>query len=203
MQEWAVSMESDNVLVEFDAVVAGYGAPVVGPVSFSVSRGQVLGIGGANGAGKSTLLKALTGGVRLFSGSVRKRSGLRISHQTQTFDTGHEVPLTGAELLALTGARAEGLPDWLQTRLTQRIDRLSGGQLQFLRLWACLAAPADLVVLDEPTNNLDRAGVACLEQALKTRHPERAIIIVSHDARFEQAVCQRVVSLASESGNQD
>lgn len=181
-------------LIQFNNVVAGYQQPVVGPVSFSLEKGQVLGIGGPNGAGKSTLLKALTGGARVFQGEVRKQPGLVISHQTQAFDTSHDIPLTGAELLALTGATAEGLPEWLAERLQQRIDRLSGGQLQFLRLWACLMAPADLVVLDEPTNNLDRAGVACLEQALR-QAPRRTVIIVSHDARFEQAVCDLVVPL--------
>ena len=187
-----------NTLITFDAVVAGYAAPVVGPVSFAVARGEVVGIGGANGAGKSTLLKALTGGARIFSGEVLKMPGLAISHQHQGFDLGDECPLTGQELLALTGACPDGLPEWLADRLDQRIDRLSGGQLQFLRLWACLTAPADLVVLDEPTNNLDRAGVAHLEQALARRDPARALIIVSHDARFEKAVCDRVISVSSE-----
>lgn len=184
-------------LIEFINVVAGYQQPVVGPVSFVLSPGQVLGVGGANGAGKSTLLKVLTGGARIFSGEVRKRPGLVISHQAQMFDTAHDIPLTGAELLALTGASPQGLPDWLAERIHQRIDRLSGGQLQFLRLWACLTAPADVVVLDEPTNNLDRAGVACLEHVLR-QAPKRTVIIVSHDARFEQVVCDQVVSVASQ-----
>ncbi len=187
-----------DTLITFDAVVAGYDRPVVGPVSFSVGRGEIVGIGGPNGAGKSTLLKALTGGARVMAGDVRKLPGLAISHQHQGFDLGDESPLTGTELLALTGASATGLPDWLAGRLDQRIDRLSGGQLQFLRLWACLTAPADLVVLDEPTNNLDRSGVAHLEEALHRRDPARALIIVSHDARFEKAVCDRVISVSSE-----
>lgn len=184
-----------TLLVEFQAVVAGYDQAVVGPVSFSVAPGEVVGIGGGNGAGKSTLLKALTGGVQLFAGTVRKAPGLRISHQTQAFDSLSEAPLTGLELLALTGATAAGLPDWLTDKLQQRIDHLSGGQLQFLRLWACLTAPADLVVLDEPTNNLDRAGVAYLQQVLQQRGGHRGVIVVSHDAGFEQAVCDRVVML--------
>lgn len=184
-----------TILLEFQNVVAGYSQPVVGPVSFTVAPGEVLGIGGANGAGKSTLLKALTGGARVFAGTVHKAPGLRMAHQTQGFDTQAQAPLTGLELLRLTGATPDGLPDWLAQRLHQPIARLSGGQLQFLRLWACLTAPADVVVLDEPTNNLDRAGVAYLQQVLQHRQPQRAVIIVSHDARFEQAVCDRVIAV--------
>ena len=99
-------------------------------------------------------------------------------------------------MLALTGAGAEGLPPWLSSRLAQRLDRLSGGQFQFLALLACLQAPADVVLLDEPTNNLDPDGVGVLEPAVRKRAQEGAgVLVVSHDARFIDAVCDRKVVL--------
>lgn len=182
-------------LLRASALVAGYATPVAGPLDCVVSRGEILGLAGPNGVGKSTLLKALWGGVRVFGGSVEKAPGLTISHQDQGFDNLRGVPLTGRELLGLTGASPDGLPPWLAGRLDLRLDRLSGGQLQFLRLWACLAVPADLILLDEPTNNLDRAGTAYLTEWLKLRHGEQGIVIVSHDAALIHEVCTQVVEV--------
>ncbi len=106
------------------------------------------------------------------------------------------LPLCGRELLALTGASPDGLPPWLAERLDIRLDRLSGGQRHFLALWAVLHAPADLVLLDEPTNNLDAAGVRHLTAHLHERAREGCgIVVVSHDTAFVAAACDRCVVL--------
>ncbi|MDD2989654.1 MAG: ATP-binding cassette domain-containing protein [Zoogloea sp.] len=185
----------DGILLRVTGLMAGYTAPVAGPLGFELRRGEILGLAGPNGAGKSTLLKALWGGVKVFGGRVEKAPGLAISHQAQSFDDLRGVPLTGRELLALTGAVPAGLPPWLAERLDWRLDRLSGGQLQFLRLWACLAAPADIVLLDEPSNNLDRAGVDYLADWLGRAHDDQGIVIVSHDPALIDRVCTRVIEV--------
>ena len=87
-----------------------------------------------------------------------KRGKVCLALQTQDVPPVDGLPLSGRELLALTGANAQGLPVWLAERIDLRLDRLSGGQRHYLALWAILHAPADLVLLDEPTNNLDAAG---------------------------------------------
>lgn len=185
----------DGILLRVTGLMAGYATPVAGPLTFELRRGEILGLAGPNGAGKSTLLKALWGGVKVFGGCVEKAPGLAISHQAQGFDDLRGVPLTGRELLALTGAAPAGLPPWLTERLDWRLDRLSGGQLQFLRLWACLAAPADIVLLDEPSNNLDRAGVDYLADWLGRAHADQGIVIVSHDPALIDRVCTRVIEV--------
>lgn len=189
-------MSSFAALIEVDALSAGYARPVVGPVSLQLAAGEVLGIVGPNGVGKSTLLAALSGSARIFSGRIDKRPGLRLSLQQQQPPAIDGIPFNGEELLALTGASAAGLPPWLAPRLAERLDRLSGGQLQFLYLWACLQAPADAVLLDEPTNNLDPAGIAFLAGALRRRAQSGAgLLVVSHDERFMASVCDRQVAL--------
>lgn len=187
---------SANVLLEVDALTAGYAQPVVGPLTLNLAAGEIVGIVGPNGCGKSTLLAALTGSARVFSGEVRKRAGLRLSLQQQKPPEIDGIPFNARELIGLTGATATGLPSWLASRLDERLDRLSGGQLQFLYLWASLQAPADVVLLDEPTNNLDPEGVAFLELVLRQRAEEGVgLLVVSHDARFIDAVASRKVSL--------
>jgi zinc transport system ATP-binding protein len=187
--------QAGAVLLELSALTAGYSKPVVGPVSFAVRAGQILGLRGPNGSGKSTLLRAIGGGARIFSGTVERPPGLRIAHQHQNPLPLEDVPLSGRDLLNLTRARARGLPPWIELLLDQRLDRLSGGQLQLLQVWACLRAPVDLVMLDEPTNNVDRAGVEFLECTLLERKDRPAVLLISHDHRFLHAVCDDVVEL--------
>jgi ATPase subunit of ABC transporter with duplicated ATPase domains len=190
-------MATDSALLSVRDVAAGYQHPVVGPISFSIGRGEIVGIRGPNGCGKSTLLKAIGGTVRIFSGHIEKRPGLRIAHQQQNPFPLEDVPLSGRELLALTGADGGSLPDWIRPLLDRRLDRLSGGQLQFLEVWACLKAPVDVVLLDEPTNNVDPRGLDYMEHELVKLSNGQAIILVSHDHRFLDQVCTRLVEVGT------
>ena len=184
------------MLIRAQALVAGWTGPATAALDFVLESGQILGLTGANGVGKSTVLAALAGRARIFSGVLEKRPGLRLALQTQDVPPVVGLPLCGRELLALTGATQDGLPPWLVGRLDERFDRLSGGQRHYLTLCAILRAPADLVLLDEPTNNLDAAGVAHLAGALRDlarRGP--GLVVVSHDHEFVEAVCDQVITL--------
>ena len=184
------------LLVSARALVAGWERPATAPLEFALESGRILGLTGPNGVGKTTLLSALAGRARVFSGALERRPGLRLSLQTQDVPPVAGVPLSGRELLALTGAARDGLPPWLAGRLDDRLDRLSGGQRHYLALWAVLRAPADLILLDEPTNNLDAAGVAHLTSALRRLAGSgTGIVVVSHDHEFVEAVCDRVIVL--------
>ncbi len=183
-------------LIRASALVAGWERPATAPLEFVLELGRILGLTGANGVGKTTLLSALAGRARVFSGVLERRPGLRLALQTQDVPPVEGVPLSGRELLALTGAAADGLPPWLVGRLDDRLDRLSGGQRHYLTLWAVLQAPADLVLLDEPTNNLDAAGVDHLAGALRgLAGSGSGIVVVSHDHEFVEAVCDQVIVL--------
>jgi len=189
-------MDEDALLVAKE-LSAGYDRPVVGPVSFSVHRGDVIGVRGPNGPGTSTLLNAIAGSARVFSGSVHRRPGVRVSHQQQAALPLDNVPLSGRELLALTGADSRGLPEWIKPLAGKRLDRLSGGQLQFMQIWACLSAPVDIVLLDEPTNNVDPQGVQYLQDQIRTMSPSHAILVISHDRAFLDKISTRTINLSS------
>lgn len=183
-------------LIRAQALVAGWQLPATAPLDFTLENGQILGLTGPNGVGKTTLLAALAGRARVFSGTLTLRPGLRLALQTQDVPPVAGVPLSGRELLALTGATGNGLPSWLVGRLDDRLDRLSGGQRHYLALWAVLQAPADLILLDEPTNNLDAAGVGHLTGALRRLAGSgTGIVVVSHDHEFVEAACDQVIAL--------
>lgn len=183
-------------MIRTEQLVAGWQQPATAPLNLSLSTGQILGLTGPNGVGKSTILGALTGRAKCFSGEIHLRPNLRLALQTQDVPPVDGLPLSGKELLALTQASPEGLPPWLLERLDQRLDKLSGGQRHYLSIWAILQAPADVVLLDEPTNNLDTAGTEHLATALRQRVVHgAAIILVSHDDAFVSAVCDQALVL--------
>jgi len=185
-------------LLTVDSVVAGYRDPVVGPVSFTVGDGEVVGLSGPNGSGKTTLLGAIIGTTRIFSGQIVRRSDLRLAVQTQRPVRLPEMPITGHELLHLTGADRQTIPDAITSFLPLRIDSLSGGQYQLLHVWACLASPAKLVLLDEPTNNIDPQAIETLQTLIiASRKAGNGAIIVSHNRPLLESVCNIVVEVGS------
>lgn len=184
-----------TVLLALDDVRAGYGHAVVGPVSFEVRPGEVVGLSGPNGIGKSTLLGVVTGAARIFSGRVALADGVRVAHHRQRPERPTEIPLRGRELLAITDADASSCPPVLRARLALPLDELSGGQYQLLLAFACLGGPADLVLLDEPSNNLDPDSVGALTTLLQANPESRGVVVVSHEAAFLEACCTRIVEV--------
>lgn len=183
--------------IELRDVRAGYDQPVVGPISLRIERGRIVALWGPNGSGKTTLLNTISGGARVFEGAVLRRPGLRVSHQHQNALPISGIPLSGRELMVLTGADPAAVPAAVVPLLRRRLSDLSGGQLQLLQVLACLLAPVDLVLLDEPTNNVDGQGVAYLERALTEARPARTVLLVSHDRRFVEAVSDQIIELES------
>jgi ATPase subunit of ABC transporter with duplicated ATPase domains len=185
-----------DALLRVEALVAGYKTPVVGPLDLNVSAGDVVGFVGPNGSGKTTVLNAIIGVARVFEGRIVRRPGLRVAVQQQRPVRLPEMPLTGREYLALTSADRLPTPEVLAPLLPIRLDRLSGGQFQLLHVWACLGSPAELVILDEPTNNMDTQAITALRDLLLTsRHRGVGVVIVSHVPDLIEAVSTRVVSI--------
>jgi len=178
-------------------LVTGYTEPVIGPLSFSVGPGEVVGLWGANGCGKSTLLRAIANKARIFKGDLEQRPGLTLAWQVQQPVRLDEMPLNGHEYLRYAKASREAPPARMIPWLDQRIDTLSGGQFQLLAVWAILGGWADLVLLDEPTNNLDPEGQRTLAEILKTERGMRTVLLVSHEYGFLAQACDRVIDIAA------
>lgn len=183
-----------SLLVLEDAVL-GYQRPIIGPLNLTLNLGDRVGIWGPNGCGKSTLLSYFTGRSRLISGRIALAKGVATAYQPQHPVRPEELPLTGREYLQLMAADVAGLPARVQPFLDQRIDRLSGGQFQILSTWANLASPGQLVLLDEPTNNLDPDAIALLAETIRAMPGAHGLIVVSHERDFIELVANRVVEL--------
>ena len=182
-------------LLVVDRLMAGYTEPVIGPLSFSVLPGEVVGLWGANGSGKSTLLRAIANKARIFQGALEHGPELTLGWQMQQPVRLEEMPLNGHDYLRYAEADREAPPARLTPWLDQRIDMLSGGQFQLLAVWAILGGWADLVLLDEPTNNLDPGGEQMLSEMLQSEQGHRAALVVSHERRFLEKACSRILEV--------
>jgi ATPase subunit of ABC transporter with duplicated ATPase domains len=185
-----------DTLIELVDVEAGYVAPVVGPVSLTLGRGRVVGLVGQNGSGKSTLLKAIANAAHVFGGRIERKSGVSVAWMEQQPPRLRGTPFSGWEYLHFTGADRTPPPPRLASWLDERVDSLSGGQFQLLWCWVALGGSADVVLLDEPTNNLDDESEAVLAEILVRNHDNRGILLVSHDRGFIERVSDQLLELA-------
>ena len=184
-------------LLTADALVTGYTEPVIGPLSFSVHPGEVVGLWGPNGCGKSTLLRAIAGQARIFAGQIERPPGLSLGWQLQQPVRLEEMPLNGRDYLRYAQADREAPPERMTPWLHRRVDTLSGGQFQLLAVWAMLGGGADLVLLDEPTNNLDPDSERFLAEILCSQQQHRAVLLVSHERQFLEQACNRVLEVGA------
>lgn len=182
-------------LLALDGLVAGYEQPLTAPLTLTLRRGEVVGLHGPNGVGKSTLLNAVLGSARIHAGRLSRAFGLRLAYLPQRPQRPLEAPLSGHDLLRCMNAEQVRPPPRLAAKLACRIDRLSGGEYQVLCLWTCLGGDADLVLLDEPTNNLDHEHSDLAAEEITAERDRRGTLLVSHDAAFLRRVCTRVVEV--------
>jgi ABC-type Mn2+/Zn2+ transport system ATPase subunit len=184
---------SSALLLATDLAV-GYNRPVLGPLSFQVDRGDVLGVWGPGGAGKSALLRAIARGAVVFRGRIRRATGLSIAYQEQRPARLRNMPLTAREYLDLAGARAVP-PAVIEVCLRRRLDALAGAQFHLLRAWAALGSDADLVLLDDPGHGLESTGQAQLTGMITRRAQGRGVIITTQDQDLLATVATRMLEV--------
>ncbi|WP_107677625.1 ABC-F family ATP-binding cassette domain-containing protein [Agrobacterium sp. LAD9] len=187
--------ESGKLVIEAEAITKAYGERViVAPFSLRVHRGDCIGFVGPNGAGKTTLLKMLTGQLEPDSGMVKLGTNLEIATLDQKredlnpndtlahylTDGRGENLLVNGELKHVTGYMKDFLFQPEQARTP--IRNLSGGERARLILARILARPTNLLILDEPTNDLDIETLDLLQEIVAGF--SGTVILVSHDRDF-------------------
>ncbi len=180
-------IEAKGVSKSFD------GRPVLRDFSIRIQRGDRIGIVGRNGAGKTTLLKLLTGELAPDGGEViraKTLSGVTIDQQRRLMDpekTVRDVLADGGDWVTVRGTKkhVQGyLKDFLfpPTIAEARIGSFSGGERSRLLLAREFARDSNLLVLDEPTNDLDLETLDLLQEVIADY--EGTVLIVSHDRDF-------------------
>ncbi|QWP74849.1 ATP-binding cassette domain-containing protein [Lysobacter sp. K5869] len=192
--EFAQSEQSGRKVIEAKDVAFDYGGqPMLSDFSSTVFRGDRIGLIGPNGSGKTTLLKLLLGELTPKAGEVRLGSNLQIAYFDQYRATlredwnAIENVAEGREYVEVGGKNKHiigYLQDFLFTpeRARAPITRLSGGERNRLLLAKLFAQPSNLLVMDEPTNDLDVETLELLEELLGD-YPG-TLLLVSHDRDF-------------------
>jgi ATP-binding cassette subfamily F protein uup len=204
----ANAQASGKKVIELEHVHQAYGDRVlIDDLSTTIMRGDRIGIIGPNGAGKSTLLKILLGDLKPERGEVSLGTGLEIAyfdqHRAQLNDSLNALDnvAEGREYIELNGQRKHiigYLQDFLFSpeRARAPITRLSGGERNRLLLAKLFAQPSNLLVMDEPTNDLDVETLELLEELL-TEY-KGTLLLVSHDREFLDNVVSSTLALEGE-----
>ena len=190
----ANAQSSGKKVIDVEHVHQSFGGRVlIGDLTTTIMRGDRVGIIGPNGAGKSTLLKILLGEMKPERGEVSLGTSLQIAyfdqHRTQLNDSLNALDnvAEGREFIELNGQRKHiigYLQDFLFSpeRARAPITRLSGGERNRLLLAKLFAQPSNLLVMDEPTNDLDVETLELLEELLTDY--KGTLLLVSHDREF-------------------
>ncbi len=195
---------SGKLVAELTDVNKSFGDQViVRDFSMILQRGDRLGLVGANGVGKSTLLKLMLGELTPDSGKVRLGTNLQVAYfdqmrgQLDPEKTVAETIAPGSDYVEIGNQRKHimsYLGDFLfpPRRANSPVRTLSGGERNRLLLARLFARPANLIVLDEPTNDLDMESMELLEDTLQSY--TGTLLLVSHDRSFLDNVVTQVLA---------
>jgi ATP-binding cassette ChvD family protein len=193
----------DSVIELVDVAKAYAGKELFEQLSFNVPKGAIVGIIGGNGAGKSTLFRMITGQEKPDSGEIKIGETVKIAHVEQMRDelqndkTVWEAVSSGHENIQIGGYEVSsrayvGRFNFKGSDQQKRVGDLSGGERGRLQLACTLKQGGNVLLLDEPSNDLDVETLRALEEALLT-FPGSALII-SHDRWFLDRVCTHILA---------
>ncbi len=195
---------SGKLVCEMTGVSKSFGqSPLVKDLDLIVSRGDRLGLVGPNGAGKTTLIKLILGELQPDAGRIRLGTNVQPAYfdqlraQLDEDKTVAETISPGSEWIEFPTAKKHVmtyLADFLfpPRRAHSKVSMLSGGERTRLLLARLFARPANVLVLDEPTNDLDIESLELLEAALQDY--DGTLLLVSHDRAFLDNVVTQVLA---------
>lgn len=202
---------SGRIMIDADSISKTFdGRPIIDPFSTRILRGDRIGIIGRNGAGKTTLLRMLIGDLAPDTGEIKHGARLEIMHFDQRradldpavslWDT--LCPEGGDSVIAQGRQRhvVSYLKDFLfdESQARSPVSTLSGGERNRLALAKSLAKPCNLMVLDEPTNDLDMDTLDLLEDMLSEY--DGTLLLVSHDRDFLDRLVTGVIAVEGDGG---
>ncbi|WP_298941845.1 ABC-F family ATP-binding cassette domain-containing protein [uncultured Microbacterium sp.] len=212
LQSLAVTRLGKDVVDLIDVGVSYDGRDVLRDVTWLVAPGERTGILGVNGAGKSTLLGLIAGTVTPSSGRVKRGSTVKVATLTQRMDeltehmaspvrtviSGLRTSYTmgsGSKATELTPGQLLERMGFSSAQLSTPVKDLSGGQQRRLQLLLILLDQPNVLILDEPTNDLDTDMLAAIEDLLDTW--AGTLLVVSHDRYFLERVTDQQYAVLS------
>lgn len=203
LRSLAVSRLGKDVVDLLDAAVSYDGREVLHPVEWRIAPGERTGILGVNGAGKSTLLGLVAGDVEPTAGRVKRGKTVKVATLTQRLDELEEHlddPVrvvisrlrttytfgSGSKAQELTPGQLLESMGFQSAQLSTPVKDLSGGQKRRLQLLLILLEQPNVLILDEPTNDLDTDMLAAIEDLLDSW--PGTLLVVSHDRYFIERV---------------
>lgn len=207
-QKFTSEQENDirksKFIIEAINISFGYEKPLIKDFSFRCKKGEAIGFIGPNGCGKSTLIKLLLKELSTETGLVRHGIGLEISYFDQyrsSLNPSYSLKQTlcpnGGDQIFLNNNKTMHVAGYLKhfmfdpKLLDAKVSTLSGGEANRLLLAKTLINPGNLLVLDEPTNDLDMDSLEILVEILSEY--QGTIIIVSHDRDFIDRIVTRSI----------
>ncbi|MCA9085235.1 MAG: ATP-binding cassette domain-containing protein, partial [Planctomycetaceae bacterium] len=201
--------KSGRLVVRLEDVSHGYdGKQLISNFSTTIYRGDRIGLIGPNGIGKSTLLKILLGEITPDQGTVKLGTNISVAYfdqlrgQLDPNKSARENVSEGTDELLING-RKKHVMGYLQDflfapdRAHTRVEYLSGGERNRLLLAKLMSRPSNVLVLDEPTNDLDAETLELLEETLPD-YPG-TILLVSHDRAFLNNIVTSVIAFEGNS----
>ncbi len=198
---WMMPARSGDMVLSASKLQFSYNAQELlwPPLSFSLSRGQKIGLLGPNGCGKSTLLKLIAGDLKAKAGSVRLGTGVKTAYFAQHMSEvlWEENPvMMEMRRLCKDSCKEEEMKQALGLFLLgsdywdRRVKDLSGGERSRLKLAFIFLSGANFLIMDEPTNNLDLQSREALVQALGEF--EGTVLMVAHDRYLLEAAADEL-----------
>ena len=198
-----------NVVIEVENLSKGYGDTLlIDNLSFKLPPGGIVGIIGPNGAGKSTLFRMITGQEKPDSGDIRIGDSVDLAYVDQSRDTldGNKTvweEISGGNDVIKLGKYEMNSRAYCSTfnfkggDQQQKVGTLSGGQRNRVHLAKMLKSGGNVVLLDEPTNDLDTETLAALEDALENF--AGCAVIISHDRMFLDRLATHILAFEGDS----
>jgi len=194
----SIAKQGSKIVASMENIQVGYDKPLILPFSYIIQKGDKIGVLGDNGCGKTTFIKTLLGKIKPLNGEFSVSENIKVAYFDQLRDgidlnkTVSDNLTDGKDFVMVDGQQRHVISymsdfNFTPDRVRAPAHSLSGGEVNRLLLAKLFTRPANLFVLDEPTNDLDVETLEILEQMLV--EISATVLIISHDRTFLDNCC--------------